>query len=420
MTIGRTPLWSATVIVATCGEAEDRGPASAVRDSAGVRIIESAAPVWGAGEQWRLSAEPTVEIRGDGDDTDEMPLDPASVFRAGEEIVVADGISVGLHRLLVYDAAGRFLRTIGRGGQGPCEFAQLWWAQPYRGDSIAAYDYDDHDISIFAPDGSCGREVRFPQWHPPIERGTYGYSAGVDGAFDDGSFLAQPYGYLDVSAGPGPAWYRHAFLRTPPDGVTYDSLGLFEIAQAYWTGTSTGEYPFGAYGNRIVAGDGFYFGRGDVFEIRRYDPDGTLTDIIRRQFEPQLVTARDRAEYTDLYVEMIRNASSDHGGDEAALRARARIEAATFAPAKPAFSDLVVDSDGNLWVQEYRHHLAIEAAGALPPVRWSVFDPEGRWLGDVEMAGRFTPKTIADGEVLGVWKDETGIAHVQAYRLQRD
>jgi hypothetical protein len=308
---------------------------------------------------------------------------------------------------------------MGRAGQGPCEFTQLWWAAPYRGDSIAAYDYDDHDISIFAADGSCGRVVRLPQWEPPRERGTWSFSPGADGVFADGSFLTQPAGFLDVSGGPGPAWYRHSFLRVVPEGETYDSLGLFEISQAYWTGTITDDYPFGAHGNRVAATDGFHYGRGDSFEIRRYTLDGRLQMLVRRAFEPQPLTPADRQTYIDSYVEMIRNAGYGHGGDENARRARLRLEAATFAPTRPAFSKFLVDDEGNLWVQEYRTSLARDAAGQLPAVRWSVFDADGAWLGDVDVPGRFEPLTITSGEVLGAWKEESGIAHVQVYELIR-
>ena len=47
-------------------------------------------------------------------------------------------------------------------GAGPCEFRQLWWAMPYRGDSIAVLDYASHTIAILSGDGACGREVRLP------------------------------------------------------------------------------------------------------------------------------------------------------------------------------------------------------------------------------------------------------------------
>jgi hypothetical protein len=405
-------------LLACGGDAPASRAGSVVRDSAGVRIVESAAPSWAEGEGWRLAETPSLEIRGDGDDADVMPLDPASVFRLGESIVVADGMSVGHDALLIYDGAGRFVRRIGRSGNGPCEFNQLWWAQPYRGDSIAAYDYADHAVTIVTADGGCGREVRLPNWQPTSTVRFASFSEHADGAFADGSFLSQPGGYLDVSSGTGPVWWRHSFLRVTPDGAAYDSLGLFEIGRAHWPGGEEyDQYHYGAFTSRAVTPDGFYFGTAEDFEIRRYDADGTLRAIVRRAFEPEPVTEADRAAFIDAYVERTRAAGRDHGGDAAAERARLRLQDEAFAPVKPAYSTFLVDAEGNLWVQTYRTYLAEWLGTVDEPVEWSVFDPGGRWLGVVSMPGRFEAKSIGAAEVLGLWTDEDGIKHVRGYSL---
>ena len=136
--------WTALLLVSLtgCGETRVSAPAAepVIRDSAGVRIVENVAPLWTSPEQaWRLSTEPRVEIRGSGQVAEQMPLDPASVYRASNGwYVVADGMFAGWDEVMLFDEAGRFMASYGREGRGPCEFGQLWWAQPYRGDSIAA------------------------------------------------------------------------------------------------------------------------------------------------------------------------------------------------------------------------------------------------------------------------------------------
>ncbi len=60
----------------------------------------------------------------------------------------------------VYDASGRALRTIGRSGTGPGEFASLQSAQIYR-DSVVAYDFAQGRVSVFAPNGRFARA-----WNP--------------------------------------------------------------------------------------------------------------------------------------------------------------------------------------------------------------------------------------------------------------
>lgn len=49
---------AAACLLAGCGGSGGRAETAAVRDSAGIRVVESAAPAWGEGEGWRLSPEP--------------------------------------------------------------------------------------------------------------------------------------------------------------------------------------------------------------------------------------------------------------------------------------------------------------------------------------------------------------------------
>jgi hypothetical protein len=72
--------------------------------------------------------------------------------------------------------------------------------------------------------------------------------------------------------------------------------------------------------------------------------------------------------------------------------------------------DILPDAEGNLWVfeyyrpGEYRNH-------------FSVFSPEGIWLGTVVLPEYFTPSQIGPDFVVGRWTDELGFVHVRRYRL---
>ncbi len=75
----------------------------------------------------------------------------------------------------------------------------------------------------------------------------------------------------------------------------------------------------------------------------------------------------------------------------------------------PPYENLRLDAGGNLWVAYYR----LEEE----PVRWAVFDPEGRWLGNVETPPNGRVWDIGDDYVLGVWQDELDVQQVRMYRL---
>jgi hypothetical protein len=66
----------------------------------------------------------------------------------------------GQQKIQIFDHAGRFVRTIGRTGQGPGEFLQLasvGWA----GDTLWAIDSGNNRISYFRPNGEFVRSVNF-------------------------------------------------------------------------------------------------------------------------------------------------------------------------------------------------------------------------------------------------------------------
>ncbi|HEX7119305.1 MAG TPA: hypothetical protein VF212_10980 [Longimicrobiales bacterium] len=394
-------------------------PAVVVRDSAGIRIIENAAALWRPGAAWRVAPEPSLEILPMGSNDGAVLLDPASVYRARDgRWIVADGRFAGWHKVFVFDSLGRFLAEYGREGQGPCEFRQLWWARPYRGDSIAAHDYSADKISIFDADGRCGREVRLPTWVPPRAPGTWGYADGAWTVYDDGAFLTYPGGYLDIEDGPGIAWYRHALLRVAPDGESWDSLGVFGILQARWTGREQRELPYAAIAVHAVRANDLLYGTGERFELLRYDPHGRLVEIVRRPWEPRPVTDAHRERFRAWYRARAVAASRTHGGAAGVERAMRRLDALDYPDHLPAYDRLVVDALGHAWL---RHHPGTLTPDATDPATtpWSIFTPDGRWLGELSLPTPFTPDDIGADYVAGIWEDADAVRWIRVYALTR-
>ena len=131
---GKPSLVILALLLGACGESPPSETPAGTRDSAGIRIVENAAPA--AGVAWRLSDEPLVEISGDGP-PEETALDPGSVYGDSRgRIIVGEGLTSGWHAILVHDSTGSFLFKAGGEGRGPGEFRQLWWAAPYRGRTL--------------------------------------------------------------------------------------------------------------------------------------------------------------------------------------------------------------------------------------------------------------------------------------------
>jgi hypothetical protein len=79
----------------------------------------------------------------------------------------------------------------------------------------------------------------------------------------------------------------------------------------------------------------------------------------------------------------------------------------------PAHGPLRLDLDGNLWVQDY------PVPGSEVPHRWSVFDPEGYWLGLVETPKHLTIREIGGDYMLGTTRDEPDVVYVVVHKLTK-
>lgn len=136
------------LIAAGCGPGERAAREPAVRDSAGVRIVENVPA--DTAETWSLG-DPLLEI-GAVQSSVEYQLDGVGDVARGPDgaIIVAER---GSRELSVFDSTGRHVRTAGGEGGGPGEFrflSQLAWLP---GDTLAAWDLRQNRLSLFTPDG---------------------------------------------------------------------------------------------------------------------------------------------------------------------------------------------------------------------------------------------------------------------------
>jgi hypothetical protein len=164
----------------------------------------------------------------------------------------------------------------------------------------------------------------------------------------------------------------------------------------------------------------FYHSPGNVVEIRAYRslagerqkgrPAMQLERIIHRApIRSLLVNDSIKTEYVAMIrARYARIAKSNPGAIESMNR---ELTNTKYPERYPAHNNrMYADALGNIWLQEYQ----------VNPVRsslWSVFDPNGRWLGVVETPGNFTVNEIGADYVLGVYEDDLGVQYVRMYRL---
>lgn len=141
------------------------------------------------------------------------------------------------------------------------------------------------------------------------------------------------------------------------------------------------------------------------FEVRAYDPRGTLLRIVRRVAEPLPVTREDVDRFK---LQQLDGVSAGPVRDHWA----GMFDAAPVPQAMPFFDRILVDPSGHLWIKR-----------VLPPAEerpvWSVFTSDGALLGDVETPPGLTVFQIGRTFVLGVWQDDLNVEHVRLHRLER-
>jgi hypothetical protein len=397
------------LVAAACTGSGDTGGPTALRDSAGVRIVESRRPSWGEKGPWTVDPRPLLVIgAAEGEAAYQLSQVRAAVRLADGRVVVADG---GSKELRFFDTAGRFLRAAGGEGGGPGEFGSLDGVALYRGDSLATWDARHKRLSILGLDGAVGRTVTV--------QALSGVAAHLRGTFADGSFVLEPGPSLNdfMRRATGEARDSAAYVRYTADGTLADTLAVRADRElvAVRAGPAVLQQPvlFGRDSYFAAGAQRAFVGQSDEFRIDVLAGSGTWLMSIRRPGElrraarTELAAARAAAradqEDRDRRVAALAGAAVPKPG-HAEVPSRGTV---------PAFDQVIADALGNLWVRDYQ---ADRAAAS----RWSVFDPRGAWMGTVEMPAGLLVAQIGPDWILARARDELDVESVRLYRLTKD
>ena len=403
---------------AACGGGEG-GPAAGPvrRDSSGVAIVENSAPRWAAGEAWTVAASPRLDVGG-GDDPVRNFTGFANTLRLSNGTIVVIEPQGSVMKLI--DSAGR-VTPVGRQGGGPGEFQLLVWAGRMPGDSILTFEAGGRRFQLFTPEGAFVRNATF---QPDID-GQFPIPPMPVGAFRDGTVLTQrsskpPFPF----EGPEGSVKRDSamVIRYDQTGKPLDSLGIWPSAELFGVEMQMGPQkmrvpmgrPFSPQLQATVVQDTIYVATGDRYEIRVLAPDGRLVRIVRRAAERKAVTPAMIAAYKEDFL----GATEEFRQMPPQLveQMKASVEAAPYPGTLPAYGRVLAAADGHLWVQEAE---GTSLAGLGGSRTWSVFAPDGAWLGDVTMPEGVTVQAIGADWVVAQKNDADGAPHVLLYDLAR-
>ena len=381
-------------------------PAQASRDHAEIPVIENRAPAWTAATQWRFSETPRLQIGSvSGDSTLLLNRTRHATRLSDGRIAIAQ-----LFEIRVYSAAGKHLRTIGRPGQGPGEFAQgISGLVALPGDSLAVLQ--QQRVIIFDPAGKYIRSV--PTGRPGLVRDHRGGLPVV--LLPDATALLILYDHEPKSWQAGIIRPRRGFVRMRGGGERVDTAGFFPgLEQVVYAGGSRPDSearPFARSVYVAAGGDRLYIGDSEHYAIRAF----SLADLrpileIRRDVAPTPVDAALRTTWTERRrVLGLVPANRREAEGSATERGIARAD---FPRTLPYFASLLVDRTGNLWVRERPPGLP----GSYPAI-YTVFDRSGRLLGSVTIPLGVGVLEIGPDYMIGLWYNSDDVEFVRLYSL---
>ena len=232
----------------------------------------------------------------------------------------------------VFDPQGKYLKTIGRKGNGPGEFQSIGELSFLPDGRYLVLDWEQNRISFFSADDQFLTSHKFQNF-----------------SFD--LFLTSSSSYVREEAlyEPGTKkdeMTRRLFVRAYDlSGNELISYGEFTARQSGLINYSDGRFsyslPYFVYS--ILAGDKknerLYHCLNDKYVIDVYDKNGKIIRIIDRPYEPLPTKTEDMKRYVDGF----RNSSEEH---------KSLIEKFTKMPTVKTITEkMIVDDVGNLWVE---------------------------------------------------------------------
>jgi len=378
------------VLLAACGggaQPQASGVETVV-DSAGgvVRVGNTGTP-----PAWR--AERTLLLGAVDGGPEEFGRIRSLLADADGNIYVADEIA---QEIRVFAPDGRHVRTIGRKGAGPGEFAGLYGLAWLESGKLAALDWRNARIGILSREGEWLDAIQYFGISGPMIRlhplGDGGFYAPIADAAGQGLALARFTAGGPRDTIPMPMATVQAPARLPrttavcrrPDGGT-QFISLPEVP--------TVAYAFPPPGGTIAVS------WTAEYRVAFLTPAGDTLRVVTRERPPLPYTDALYEEGMRPYREM-RETFPD-----------ARCEPAQ--PERPAYRatlrHILFDETGRMWVE----------AAAEGGFTWEVFDAEGRLLGAFPAPPRAAavPPYVRDGHLYQVETGDADVQYVAVYRI---
>jgi hypothetical protein len=394
-----------TLLGVTCSCSDDPdGVRYSVRDSAGIQVVENRVPAWGADSAWRIDPEPSLDLGG--------PRSPPELYfqQLSDFGVLPNGnfaaADMTTRQVYFISSTGDLLAIKGGRGKGPGEFDALSGVAVL-GERVFAYDPHSARLTVYDSVGEFleATTLEQPENTPPLY--TY-HLAGITGGhplLSPRMFTPSPNGNVSTYRDSAPNLLFSVDGRFQGEVAEPSGVDMFVSVQ----GASS--VPFSVISLIAPAGDRVLMSHGKDFEVRAFRGRDVPSQIFRRSYSRRPVTEDDLQQAIADHLSM---AGASSARDPRFEGFRRMMESAPLPEEMPSIGQLLVDALGYSWCQHYRR------AHEPGPTTWSVFSPQGDWLGELKMPTGFWPGLIGSDYLLGVYTDSLDVQHIWRLPLNRD
>lgn len=344
----------------------------------------------------RLTSELTID---DSSLPDDVFFEQIYHFALDESGMIY-ACDVRAHNIKKFDSNGKFIKVIGRQGQGPGEFNRPWdiaasW------DGIIVYDMGNRrlcalsgegehlqSLTIQRADGNPRKMKGLPNGDVVIEREIIHFGEG-DKPQDCIIQVYSPDLTLKKTILSHPVW-RNKYRQI--QGMFSNIIQPF-TPDVYWDVTPE---------SHIVIG----FAADYTIEIHNVEKGKIST--FSHKYDPVKVTDEDKEKFFAGLT------SSTSNGSRMELPKEIK-EMTEFPKNKPAFTNILVDPEGNILV------FPSQKISDTPEIVFDAFDPAGTFIGKVRLTSKttFPPYSVEvhNGFIWGIEHDEEELPKIVKYRI---